>query len=182
MALGAIVRKFTIDLAHVDRGIYETLEFKLAQHPSENANRVVVRVLARALAYEEGLEFGRGLSNVEEPALWSKDARGQIRLWIDVGAPSAQRLHRASKQAHKIWIFTDKNTTGLKKEWGGQKIHRADDISLVLIPPSFTAALAESVCKQNHWTVTMTGGYLNVGYGDRSVDTQIEESTVGAFT
>ena len=181
MALTATVRNFVVELADIDRNIYETLEFKLAQHPSENTNRVAVRVLARALAHEEGLEFGRGLSNVEEPALWSKDARGHIKLWIDVGGPSTQRLHRASKQADRVCVFTDKNTTGLKKEWSGQRIHRADDIPLVLFPTTLTSALADSVEKQNHWMVTITDGYLNVGFGEQSVDTQLEQSTVGAF-
>jgi len=181
MALTATVRTFVVELADIDRNIYETLEFRLAQHPSENADRVAVRVLARALAHEEALEFGRGLSNVEEPALWSKDAQGQIMLWIDVGAPSAQRLHRASKQAQRVRVFTDKNTTGLKKEWGGQRIHQAQEISLVIFEPSFTGALAESIAKQNRWMVTITDGYLNVGYGDKSVDCQLEQYTVGEF-
>ena len=82
MALTATIRNFVVELADIDRNIYETLEFKLAQHPSENLDRVVVRVLARALAHEESLEFGRGLSNVEEPTLWSKSPTGQIELWI----------------------------------------------------------------------------------------------------
>ena len=181
MALGATVRNFVIELANIDRNIYETLEFKLAQHPSENAKRVVVRVLARALAHEEGLEFGRGLSNVEEPALWLKDAQGQIQLWIDVGAPSASRLHRANKQAQRVWVFTDKNTIGLKKDWSGQRIHQAEDIPIVLLDSSFTDALAESIQKQNNWTVTLTDGYLNIGYAETSIDTQLEQSTISEF-
>lgn len=181
MALSAHILNFTLELAHIDRNIYETLQFRLAQHPSETANRVVVRVLARALAHQEGLEFGRGLSNVEEPALWRKDAQGQIKVWIDVGAPSAQRLHRASKEAEMVWVFTDKNTLGLKKEWSGQRIHKAEDIPIVLLPPSLTTALAERIDKQNHWVVTVTEGYLNVGIGDEGVDAQLEQLTVSDF-
>lgn len=179
MALTATMRHFTIELAHIDRQVYETLEFRVAQHPSENTNRVAVRVLAKAIAHEEGLEFGRGLSNVEEPALWQKDALGQIKLWIDVGAPSAQRLHRANKQADKVWVFTDKNSIGLKKEWGGQRIHQAETIPLVQLPTSLTNTLAESIEKQNSWVVTVTDGYLNVGFGNESVDGQLDIASVG---
>lgn len=181
MALTATIRNFVVEVADIDRNIYETLEFKLAQHPSENTARVVVRVLARALAHEESLEFGRGLSNVEEPALWSKNATGQIELWIDVGAPSATRLHRASKQSKRVCVFSDKNTIGLKKEWGGQRIHQAEDIPLVMFSPAFTQSLAESIDRQNHWMVTITDGYLNVGYGEKSIDCQLEKSSVGDF-
>ena len=181
MALTATIRNFVVELADIDRNIYETLEFKLAQHPSENLDRVVVRVLARALAHEAELEFGRGLSNVEEPALWSKDAQGQIELWIDVGAPSATRLHRASKQARQVCVFSDKNTTGLKKEWGGQRIHKAEDIKLTMFEPSFTQSLAATVGKQNQWMVTLTDGYLNVGCSDQSFDCQLVTQAVADF-
>ena len=181
MALGATVRQFSIELANIDRNVYETLQFKVAQHPSENSNRVAVRVLARALAHEEGLEFGRGLSTVEEPALWRKDLQGQILLWIDVGAPSAQRLHRASKEANQVVVFSDKTPLGLKKEWGGQRIHRADTIQLILLPSSLTNPLAQSIGKQNKWSITITDGYLNVGYGDENVDAQLEETTVSEY-
>ena len=181
MALTATIRNFVVELADIDRNIYETLEFKLAQHPSENLDRVVVRVLARALAHEESLEFGRGLSNVEEPALWSKSPTGQIELWIDVGAPSATRLHRASKQSKRVCVFSDKNTTGLKKEWGGQRIHQAQDIDLVMFEPAFTQPLAETIDRQNHWMVTVTDGYLNVGCNEKSFDCQLEKLAVADF-
>ena len=181
MALTATVRNFTIELAHIDKNIYESLEFKVAQHPSENTNRVAVRVLARALEHQEALEFGRGLSNVEEPALWSKTPQGDIDLWVDVGSPSAQRLHRASKQARKVCVYTDKQTIGLRKEWGGQRIHQAEHIHLVLLPTSLTHALAERIEKQNTWIVTVTDGYLNVGIADESFDAQLEQSSVGEY-
>lgn len=172
---------FTVELVDIDRNVYETLEFRLAQHPSENAQRVAVRVLARALAHEENLEFGRGLSHVEEPTLWSKGPQGQIKLWIDVGGPSADRLHRASKQAGRVCVYTDKNRASLKKEWTGQRIHRSEDIALVLFESSFTSVLAEGIDRQNKWIVTINEGYLNVGFGDESIDCELEKTTIAAF-
>jgi uncharacterized protein YaeQ len=181
MALTATVLNFTVELVDIDRNIYETLAFRLAQHPSENTQRVVVRVLARALAHEENLEFGRGLSHVEDPTLWSKGPQGQIKLWIDVGGPSAQRLHRASKQADRVCVYTDKNRTSLRKEWTGQRIHHSEDITLVLFDAPFTSALAEGVDRQNKWIVTINEGYLNVGFGDESIDCELEKTTIAAF-
>jgi len=35
MALGATVHHFKIDLPDVDRGVYEALDLRVAQHPSE---------------------------------------------------------------------------------------------------------------------------------------------------
>ena len=69
MAQATVLLRLGVELADVDRGVYETLDLRVAQHPSESLARVVIRCLARCLLHEEGLEFGRGLSNVDEPAL-----------------------------------------------------------------------------------------------------------------
>ena len=83
-----------------------------------------------------------------------------------------------------IWFpfVSDKNTTGLKKEWGGQRIHQAQDIDLVMFEPAFTQSLAETIDRQNHWMVMVTDGYLNVGCNEKSFDCQLEKLAVADFT
>ena len=49
MALGATVHNFDIDLADADRGVYETLALRVARHPSESDEYLIVRVLAYCL-------------------------------------------------------------------------------------------------------------------------------------
>ena len=181
MALTATILNFAVELVDIDRGVYDTLEFRLAQHPSENTQRVALRVLARAMAHEEDLAFGRGLSHVEDPTLWSKGPQGQITHWIDVGAPSAQRLHRASKKADRVSVYSDKKLTSLEKEWMGQRIHRSEDIALILLEPTLTEALAAEISRQNQWIVTLNEGYLSVSLGDKSIDSEPETTTVAAF-
>ena len=51
MALPATIRKFDIALAHADKDMYETLELRVAQHPSESERYLVTRVLARTLEH-----------------------------------------------------------------------------------------------------------------------------------
>ena len=140
-----------------------------------------MRVLARTLAHEADLSFGRGLDHTDEPALWSHDDSGQLRLWVDVGAPTAQRLHRASKQAERVMVFTDKNLLGLKKEWRGERIHRAEEIHVVLFGSHFIAALAAGIQKQNPWNVTIHDGQLTVGFGDESVTCELQTTNVAAI-
>ena len=181
IAISATVRTFHLELANIDDSVYETLKLRVAQHPSENADRVVVRVLARALSQDEDLEFGRGLDHTDEPALWSHDPSGQLRLWVDVGAPAAPRLHRAHKHAERVAIFTDKNLTGLHKEWRGQKIHRSEAITVTVFAADFIAELAESIEKQNHWNITLHDGDLSVAVGDTNVACELQQTTVSAI-
>ena len=107
MALTATIYHFQITLSDVDRGVYEALDLRVARHPSETMRYLVTRTLAYCLSYEEGIAFSKGgLSSAEEAPLSVRDATGVLRAWIDVGSPSAERLHKASKAAGRVALFT----------------------------------------------------------------------------
>src|SRR3954468_20360569 len=106
MALTATVRRFEIALSDTDRGVYETLDWRVAQHPSESERYLVARVLARALEHAEGLEFSKGgVSDDTEPALVQRDLRGDLRAWIEIGSPTPERLHKATKACARVAVY-----------------------------------------------------------------------------
>ena len=92
MALQATPYKVELNLTDLDRSVYENLRFTVARHPSETEERLAVRILGYALWYGEQLGFGRGLSDVDEPALWEKSLDDRVLHWIEVGQPDAERL------------------------------------------------------------------------------------------
>jgi uncharacterized protein YaeQ len=124
VTLTATIHHFAIGLCDVDRGVYETLALKVARHPSEAEDHLVTRVLAYCLELTEGLNFSRGLSEPDEPALSVRDLTGRLRAWIDVGAPDAARLHRASKAAPRVAVYTHKSPAQLLRQLGGVRIHQ----------------------------------------------------------
>src|SRR5689334_12641398 len=136
MALQATVRRLKVQLSDVDRGVYETLDLRLAQHPSETELFLVTRALAYCLSFEEGIAFGHGLSNVDEPALWVREPDGRLKAWIEVGTPSAERLHRAAKAAPRVCIFTQHDPQLILREAAKTPIHRADEIELYAPAPA----------------------------------------------
>ena len=91
MALSATVYHFQIELSDVDRGVYQSLDLRVARHPSESTPYLLTRVIAYALLFEEGIAFTKGLSTSEEPALWVKDlqGRGVLRVAGLVGSDDA---------------------------------------------------------------------------------------------
>jgi hypothetical protein len=99
MALGATIYVFKIDLADSDRGVYQPLELRVARHPSETEDHLLTRVLAYCLEYTEGIAFSNGLFDSDQPTIAVRDLTGSLRVWIDVGAPEAARLHRAGPLA-----------------------------------------------------------------------------------
>ena len=108
--------QFEISLSDIDRGLYRTFEFRLNQHPSENGQYLLTRALAYPLAFQENLEFSPGgLADPDAPALQAKAPMGGYELWIEIGNPSAKKLHKASKVSKQVLVYTYKNPDLLKK-------------------------------------------------------------------
>ncbi len=105
MAPKATVVKAELQVSDMDRHYYATHMLTLAQHPSETDERLMVRLLAFALYAQDRLEFGRGLSNEEEPDLWRRDYVGDIELWIDLGQPDETRIKKACGRAQQVVVI-----------------------------------------------------------------------------
>jgi uncharacterized protein YaeQ len=112
MALKATIFKADLSVADLDRNVYADFSLTLAQHPSENDVRMMVRLLAFMLFADERLEFGKGLSTDDEPDLWLKDLTGAIDLWIYVGQLDERWLRKASGRAGRVVVlaFGDRAT------------------------------------------------------------------------
>jgi len=160
MALGATMRRFEISLADSDREVYDELDLRVAQHPSESDRYLIARVVARALEHAEGVEFSRGLAVDDEPAIWRRDLRGDLLAWIEIGAPSADRLHRASKTGARVAVYGWKNVEGLAAELAERGVHRADAIELFALDPAFLDTVAAGMERNNRWGLSISGGAL----------------------
>ncbi|MCX4245956.1 YaeQ family protein [Paraliomyxa miuraensis] len=156
MAQGSTVVGFEFQLSDVDRGIYQTLSFKVARHPSETAVYLVTRVLAYALEHAEGIELTPGLASADEPALVIRDASGRLRAWIEVGTPDAARLHRASKAADRVAVYCHKDAEAWLRGLAGHDVHRSETIALHRIDRDFVDALADRLARRNAWSLSIT--------------------------
>jgi uncharacterized protein YaeQ len=143
VALTATIYNLEIELADADRDVYESLELRAARHPSESAEYFVTRVLAYALEFAEGIGFSRGVSDPEEPAVLIRDLTGAITTWIEIGAPDAARLHKASKAARRVVVYTHKDPQQLLRGLAGEKIHRAESVELYAVDRALVRDLAE---------------------------------------
>ncbi len=181
MASSSVLYRFQVELSDIDNGRYNTLEFRTACHPSEDLERLVVRVLARTIADRENLEFGKGLDEPSDPALLVQSMAGRIDTWIDVGMPSAERLHRASKACGNVIVFTDKNASATKKEWSSRKIHRNESIQLYVLPHELVASLASEVDRATQLFVSIMEGTLSVSVNDESFTGEIKVMTLSDY-
>ncbi|RLB46048.1 MAG: hypothetical protein DRJ42_28560 [Deltaproteobacteria bacterium] len=163
------MHRFAIDLSDVDRGVYEQLDLRVAQHPSESVRRMVARVLAYCLRYEEGIAFGRGVSSAEEPALWVKDLRGDVTLWVDVGLPAPERLHRAMKSVGRVVVYAHKDPTPWLREVDRATIHKKDALEIWSFPAELLEAFEAGVSRNTKLSLTVTDGLLYLDIAGASV-------------
>lgn len=170
MALSSTVYRLQIALSDVDRSVYEALDLRLARHPSESARFMFTRVIAYCLLFEEGIAFGKGLSDADEPAVVVRDLRGDLKTWVDVGTPSPERLHRASKAAERVVVFTQHDPALLIKAVRGKGVHRADDIELYALEPVFLDALDAASDRNARWELVHTAGQLYVTIGGKVIE------------
>jgi len=157
---------FEIDLSDSDRGLYETLALRVPCHPSEGPEYFVARVLAYCLEFTEGLTFGKGLAEPNEPALSVRDLTGQLQAWIEIGAPDARRLHKASKAAPRVVVYTHKDPALLLKQWEGERIHRAEALELYSLDRALIDRVAQALTRRMTFELSVSGGHLYLTLGD----------------
>ena len=170
----ATIYAFDIELSDADRGVYHTLNLRVARHPSETEEYLAVRVLAYCLEYTEGIAFSMGgLSQADEPALCVRDLTGRMRVWIEVGVPGAARLHKASKATDRVVVYSHKNAEDVLRELSRGRIHRSADIAVFCFPPPFRAALAARLERRLALTISVTGGHIYVGIGGDLIEGEL---------
>jgi uncharacterized protein YaeQ len=180
MAIGATIHVFKIDLADADRGVYQPLDLRVARHPSETEEHLLTRVMAYCLEYTEGIAFSNGLFDSEQPAIAVRDLTGALRVWIDVGAPEAARMHRAAKLAPRVAIYTNKDAAQLAERLAAERIHRIEALELYAVDRDYLARLAARLVRRMEFTLTVAEKHLYLTLGEETLDGVIERVAIGA--
>jgi uncharacterized protein YaeQ len=175
MAQHATPVRFKVALSHVDRDVYESLDLKLAQHPSENTRYLLCRLFAYCVLYEEGLAFSRaGLATPDEPPIALHSLDGRLLLQVEIGLPSAERLHKASKAAPRLVVFTQHDPLLLLAALHGHRVHRLAAIEAYAIAPSFLDDVAGCIGERGaDLELTIADHHLYVGVAGKSFSTQL---------
>lgn len=170
MALKATIFKAELQIADMDRGYYGGHTLTLARHPSETDERMMVRLLAFALFADAHLEFGRGLSTEDEPALWLKDLTGAIKLWIEVGLPDERELRKASGRANRVVVLCY-GGRGADLWWAQNRdrLERLRNLDVMGLPADTSKELAALAGRSMNLQCTIQDGQAWLTDGERTV-------------
>ena len=180
MAIGATVHTFSVQLADVDRGVYEELAVRMARHPSETAAFLLTRLLAYLLEYEEGIAFSDGIAATDEPAVLVRDRTGALTAWVEVGAPDAERLHTGSRAAGRTGVYTHRDPVKVIARLAGKRIHRAEDITVHSFDPGFVDDAARALERRNEVTLSVTERQLYLELNGVALTSAIHDDPITA--
>jgi uncharacterized protein YaeQ len=178
-------RRFHVQLSNVDRGLYTTLDLRLAKHPSETHRYLLARLLAYCFLFEEDentvLEFSKGgLSSPDDPALSRTSLDGRLLMWCDIGTPSLERAHKASKAAPRLVIFTHHEPRLLIDELAKGHVHKKEAIEAYALSPAFLDELAAALGERtSEFELTLTEGQLYLSVGTTTLQGELARLALG---
>jgi uncharacterized protein YaeQ len=155
---GTTVMRFQLSLSDVERELFTEIDLRIARHPSETGEYLVTRVLAAALLWQEGLTFASaGISDKERPALYVEDG-SRVLLWIEIGAPGADRVEKAGKKGQRVVLVTTDVPRNVKT------VEKAGaHVEIIGLPRAQVERLADGLdARQVKWQLTVSGGTLFV--------------------
>jgi uncharacterized protein YaeQ len=179
VALSATIYAFDITLNDADRGVYESLSFRVAQHPSETEEYLLTRVIAYCLEYTNGIQFSSGLSEPEAPALSVRDLTGMLRCWIDIGVPDPARLHKAAKAAPRVVVYSHRDVAVLLARLGAEPGHRAAEIEIYTLDRALLGALAARLQRRMSFDLAVADRHLYLSLGDDTLAGAVERHRIG---
>jgi uncharacterized protein YaeQ len=166
--------KFQIELSDFSRSLYQTLDFRVAQHPSESMPYLLTRILAYVLNYEEELTFApTGLHDPDAAAMNIPENNGGFKTLIEIGSPSARKLHKATKSAKTVKVYTYKNPLTLVEEIKNEKVHRASEIELFSLSTSFLSEIEPLLKRDNRWGILFNDGTITIQAAETSVSGEL---------
>lgn len=180
MAIKSTIFKAELQIADMDRSHYGTHALTLAQHPSENDERMMVRLLAYALHAvseddEAPLSFANAMTDMDEPDLWRRSLVGDILLWIDVGQPEEKWLRKASHRSREVLLLLYGRNASLWWTQNRGPLEKLPNLRVQQVPAEASAALAQLTRRTMRLQCTVQDGQIWFGDGEETVALELAE-------
>jgi uncharacterized protein YaeQ len=107
-----------------------------------------------------------------------RDPTGLLLAWIDVGAPSAERLHKASKAAPRVSLFSSAPLALLRREAATRPIHRVESIDVRLLEPSFLDALEPKIDRTTKLELLRNDEQLYVTFSGTTIEGSLTRASL----
>jgi uncharacterized protein YaeQ len=175
VSLKATVCKVQLDIANIDAGYYQKHQLTLAQHPSETAERLMLRILAFALHAHPQLTFGKDIGDTGEPALWQKNQTGEIVLWIELGAPDERTLRKACSRAQQVVLIMYGRRSSADQWWekNADDLKSKTNLTISYLGQKSTQAMAAFAARSMEIACTIQDRQITLSDGKNTVTLEL---------
>lgn len=175
MALKSVIYKANLQVADMDRHYYADHALNIACHPSETLQRMMVRVLVFGLNAHERLDFGKGISDTEEPDIWQKDLTGAIEHWIEVGQPEERRILKACGRAAQVHVYAFGSSADIWWKQTGAKLARTKNLIVWRVAADCAEQLERLCARTMQLQMTIQDGEIWMRNADDAVEVTLQK-------
>ncbi|ASP49210.1 YaeQ family protein [Cognaticolwellia beringensis] len=175
MALKSTINKATIHLSDMDRNYYDTIQLTIAQHPSENDRRMMIRLIAYVLNASENLQFGKGVSDEDEAAIWRVNYSDVIELWIELGQLDEKRLKKACNRAQEVKLYCFGTSVDTWWQQSKSKLNQFNKLSIERFSEETSQALELLADRSMEFQVSIQDGQVWLTSGEESLLIELEK-------
>lgn len=175
MALKATIHKAEIQISDMDRNYYQAHQLTIARHPSENEERMMVRLLAFIHHANKALTFTKGISSDDEPDIWQRSLSDEIELWIELGQPDEKRIRQSCGKARQVYIYTySGHSAELWWEQISSKVASIDNLHAYNLPVEQRNELTQIAHKNMELQASVQDGEIWISDGKQDVTIKLE--------
>jgi uncharacterized protein YaeQ len=169
------VYQFSIQISDVDRALYHDEKMAVALHPSESVEFMMTRLLAWCLEYGEGIGFSRGIGAPDEPTIATKELDGTVSSWVEIGAPSLERLHRAAKASKRVSVYCHRSADQVYQQLTREAIFNGEKIPFYSFEEGFIQQLCAALDRRNELSLSRNEQVLYVTLNTVDLTSTLQE-------
>lgn len=169
MALKSTIYKANIELADMDRNYYDSLQLTIAKHPSETDQRLMVRLICFLLNAHPDLQFGKGVSDEEEAAIWQINYSDEIALWVELGQLDEKRLKKACNKAEQVKLYCYGSSVDTWWSQSQNALNKYAKLSIEQFETHTTDALVQFLSRTMEFQCSIQDGQLWLSCNDESL-------------
>jgi uncharacterized protein YaeQ len=100
-----------------------------------------------------------------------RDLTGALQVWVDIGLAEPERLHRASKAAPRVAVYTHKDPAQWAVRIKEAKIHRADKLEVFAFERGWLTSVVARLERRMKFSLARSEGEIYLSLGDDTLQT-----------
>ena len=117
----------------------------------------------------EDLQFGKGLSDEDEAAIWQINYSSVIDLWVELGQIDQKRIKKACSRSKKVKLYCYGSSVDVWWSQNQSKMRQFEQLTIEQFSTETTDALVKLVDRNMDFQCSIQDGQLWLNSGDETL-------------